>query len=166
MEGTDSRGEQPQIAKKPLNKITKFSSDSSSDDEEDEGDDDAEDQEGNAGQSNDGDGDGILTKENKNGNATAAGADVSDEPRFESKDSEAVDKQTQEHNEGSKTQEADAVEPPLKKQHIEVKSVDKLIEEELAELGDKSKVNRIKSVGFNFVSLYYIFLVSRLCECL
>ncbi|KAK4441429.1 THUMP domain-containing protein 1 [Sesamum alatum] len=80
-----------------------------------------------------------------------------DKQRPENKDGVSVEKQTEENTEKPENQdkqEAEAVEPPVKKQCVEAdapdsgnlpkkvedkKSVDKLIEAELAELGDRSK---------------------------
>ncbi|XP_051120721.1 uncharacterized protein LOC127244292 [Andrographis paniculata] len=145
VDGANSKLVEAEIPVKPLNKITKFTySDSSSDDDED--DDGEDDENGNA--------DG-KKEEGDIGNVDVSndGAKTSDKSGLETKDGELDEKQGQDKKEESENQEAEAVEPPLKKQcveesqlidgnvpkKVENKSIDKLIEEELAELGDKSK---------------------------
>ncbi|KAI3461144.1 hypothetical protein Pfo_017807 [Paulownia fortunei] len=149
VEGTLSKVEQAELSKKPVNKITKFAnSDSSSsgndDDDEDANHDDAKDNHD------------VQTREDENKNVIATGDDGSDNSGLEIKDGISLGKQTQEKKEKPENhdnQEAEVVEPPVKRQcmeadapncgnlskKVEDKSVDKLIEAELAELGDRSK---------------------------
>ncbi|KAK6144072.1 hypothetical protein DH2020_020892 [Rehmannia glutinosa] len=146
VEGTESKVEQAELSKKPLNKITKFaSSDSSSSDN----DDDEDPNHGDAAKDND-----EQTRESENKNVIATSGDASDKSGLETKDDLSLEKQKQEKEEKPENhdkQEAEVVEPPVKRQcmeapkcgnlskKVEDKSVDKLIEAELAELGDKSK---------------------------
>ncbi|GFQ01218.1 thump domain-containing protein 1 [Phtheirospermum japonicum] len=141
LEGKSSKVDQAELSKKPMNKVTKFEySDSSSSDNDDD-DDDAKDNE-------------VQTGEVENKTVIVTGGDVSDKSGVEIKDDVSLEKQAEEEKEKpAENQEAEAVEPPVKKQCVEAdapnsvnvskkaeeKSVDKLIEAELAELGDKSK---------------------------
>ncbi|KAK6138289.1 hypothetical protein DH2020_027980 [Rehmannia glutinosa] len=94
------------------------------------------------------------TRESENKNVIATSGDASDKSGLETKDDLSLEKQTQEKEEKPENhdkQEAAVVEPPVKRQcmespncgnlskKVEDKSVDKLIEAELAELGDRSK---------------------------
>ncbi|KAL3620380.1 hypothetical protein CASFOL_035292 [Castilleja foliolosa] len=141
LEGKSSKVKQAELSKKPANKVTKFEySDSSSSENDD--DDDAKD-------------DDVQTGAVENKTVIATGGDVSDKSGVEIKDDVSLEKKQAEEEEEkpAENQEAEAVEPPVKKQCVEAdatnsvkvskkveeKSVDKLIEAELAELGDKSK---------------------------
>ncbi|PIN13898.1 hypothetical protein CDL12_13480 [Handroanthus impetiginosus] len=157
VDGTESKVEQADQPKKPLNKIIKFaSSDSSSSDDDDDDDDNDDDAKEDNPETND----DVQTSDDKKKDAIATGHDAEKQTRDdENKDAIVTggdaEKQTQENiekPENQKSQEAEAVEPPAKKQCVETdatsrdfpkkvenKSVDKLIEEELAELGDRSK---------------------------
>ncbi|KAG8371007.1 hypothetical protein BUALT_Bualt13G0042300 [Buddleja alternifolia] len=129
VEGKESKAEQTELSTKPLNKIIKFAS-SDSDDDEDENDDPPKDSEN------------AQIKEDKSENQIKDGGSL-----------ETKTEENKEKSENQEKQEAESVEPPVKKQcveenahnhgnlskKVEEKSVDKLIEEELAELGDKSK---------------------------
>lgn len=155
LDGIESKVEQSQLPKKPANKIIKFpDSDSSSSDNDD---DDAED-------NND-----IQTKEDKSKDVIAAGdesaLEVKDGESVEKQTQEKEEKKPEnlENQEGKEEKkpethdnlETEPVEPLVKKRRVEVdafksgnlstkvedKSVDKLIEAELAELGDRGKVS-------------------------
>ncbi|XP_073147267.1 uncharacterized protein [Henckelia pumila] len=151
VEGIESKVEKLKPSVNPLNKVTKFSySDSSSSD--DEGDDENKDPE------DDGQGDGDeLQKNNVDEPVTAVNVDLRDEPGPQNEDDASLEKKTQEIEEKPEdhlNQEAEAVVPPVKKQcvrtgtaesgngsslKVEKKSIDQLIEAELAELADKGK---------------------------
>ncbi|KAL2469894.1 THUMP domain-containing protein [Abeliophyllum distichum] len=153
--GTETTTEQAELSKKPLNKITKFTfSDSSSSDGDDNDEDSKDDH--HEDESN------VRTKEKEeNKPAIATGIDannenlIKDELGHGKEDDISCEKQAQKNKEKTDDQEVEAVEPPAKKQciendalkcrnglsnKVEKKSVDKLIEAELAELGDRSKV--------------------------
>ncbi|KAL0437189.1 UNVERIFIED_CONTAM: hypothetical protein Sradi_0426800 [Sesamum radiatum] len=151
VDGTETKAERAELSKKPLNKITKFTySDSSSDNDDDDDEEDANDDHAD-------DTDDVKTRDDKNKQVATTGGDANDESGPENKDGVSVEKQTEENKEKPENhdnQEAEAVEPPVKKQCVEAdapdsgnlpkkvedkKSVDKLIEAELAELGDRSK---------------------------
>lgn len=157
VEGIESKVEQAELSKKPLNKIIKFSdSDSSGSDGDDADDEDTNN--GDAKDKND-----VQTQEEKGKIVLAAGADGSDDPAPEIKDNQEQQNKENEkpENHDSKETEAEDVEPTAKRQCVEAdapnceklsvkveqKSVDKLIEDELKELGDKSKVSLRQSVG-------------------
>ncbi|KAL2535899.1 THUMP domain-containing protein [Forsythia ovata] len=152
--GTETTTEQAELSKKPLNKITKFTfSDSSSSDDDDNDEDSKDDH--HEDESN------VRTKEKEeNKPAIATGIDannenlIKDELGHRKEDDISCEKQAQKNKEKSDDQEVEAVEPPVKKQciendaskcrnglskKVEKKSVDRLIEAELAELGDRSK---------------------------
>ncbi|KAL0418474.1 UNVERIFIED_CONTAM: THUMP domain-containing protein 1 [Sesamum radiatum] len=108
VDGTETKAEQAELSKKPLNKVTKFTySDSSSDNDDDDDDEDANDDHAD-------DNDDVKTRDDKNKQVATT-----------------VKKQCV---------EADAPDSGnLPKKVEDKKSVDKLIEAELAELGDRSK---------------------------
>lgn len=160
LEDAESKVEQADLPKKPLNKITKFANSDSSGSDNDDDDDKDEAK------------DSHNTAEDKNKNAVASGDDGNDELRHETKNGGPLENQTHTEVEKSENQgikEAEALGPPAKRQctdadvakigslskKVEGKSVDKLIEAELAELGDRSKVSPR-------VSLYFYLLVSHL----
>ncbi|KAK4408297.1 THUMP domain-containing protein 1 [Sesamum angolense] len=151
VDGTETKAEQAELSKKPLNKVTKFTySDSSSDNDDDDDDEDANDDHAD-------DNDDVKIRDDKNKQVATTGGDANDESGPENKDGVSVEKQTEKNKEkpeNHNNKEAEAVEPPVKKQCVEAdapdsgnlpkkvedkKSVDKLIEAELAELGDRSK---------------------------
>lgn len=160
LEDGESKVEQADLPTKPLNKITKFAnSDSSGSDNDDDDDkDEAKDIHN--------------TAEDKIKNAVASGYDGNDELRHETKNGVPLKNQTHTEEEKSENQgikEAEALGPPAKRQctdadaakigslskKVEGKSVDKLIEAELAELGDRSKVSPRVSFYF-FIYLHLI----------
>ncbi|KAL6527839.1 hypothetical protein OROMI_029650 [Orobanche minor] len=138
LEGTEANIKQSEPSKKPLNKVIKFAySDSSSSDD----DDDAKDND-------------VQTEDVESKNVIAPGGDRSDKSGAETTDNVSLQEQAQEEKEkAAENQEAEALEPPVKRQCVEAdapncrnvsnkaedKSIDKLIEAELAELGDRSK---------------------------
>ncbi|XP_073271870.1 uncharacterized protein [Primulina huaijiensis] len=151
VEGIESKVEKLKPSVNPLNKITKFSysESSGSDDEGNDENKDAED---------DGRGDGDeLQKKNVDEPVIAVNIDSRDETGTQNEDDASFKKKTQEIKEKPEdhlNQEAKAVVPHVKKQcvrtgtdesrngsslKLEKKSVDQLIEAELAELGDKGK---------------------------
>lgn len=147
MEGRESNFAESEVSKKPLNKIIKFDSSSSDDDEEE----DANDKQSKGSHD-------LQTEEDENEPILATSGDVSDDSGSKKENTLSVEKQTEGNNEKPENlndPENKAVEQPAKKQcteaadliriavpkKVEEKSVDKLIEEELAELGDKSKVS-------------------------
>ncbi|KAL0370327.1 UNVERIFIED_CONTAM: THUMP domain-containing protein 1 [Sesamum angustifolium] len=150
VDGTETKAEQAELSKKPLNKVTKFTYSDSSSDNDDDDDEDANDDHAD-------DNDDEKTRDDKNKQVATTGGDANDESGPENKDGESVEKQTEKNKEkpeNHNNKEAEAVEPPVKKQCVEAdapdsgnlpkkvedkKSVDKLIEAELAELGDRSK---------------------------
>ncbi|KAL7126942.1 hypothetical protein ABFS83_14G220500 [Erythranthe nasuta] len=142
LEGKESKVGQSELPKKPMNKVIKFAdSDSSGSDNDDD----------NADGNND-----VQTKEDTSTDVIAAGGGENNGTGDEIKDDVSVDKQIDEKTEtleSNENQETETVEPPVKRQCIQEdarnggnlpkvadgQSVDKLIEAELAELGDKSK---------------------------
>ncbi|KAL8480004.1 hypothetical protein ACS0TY_026804 [Phlomoides rotata] len=148
VEGTESKVEQAELCKKPLNKVIKFADSDSSGSESDDADDEDTNND-HAKDKNDG-----LTGADKDKNVPVTSADGSDESAPEIKDNQAQpENEKDEKPENHDKKEAEAVEPPAKRQCVEAdapnsakmptkmeqKSVDKLIEDELKELGDKSK---------------------------
>mgnify|MGYP004703018747 CR=1 FL=1 len=155
MHGAGSNKQQEAIPKQFMNKKTKFVYSDSSEDED--GDDD-------------GIGNNIHRsteeKDLRTDNITDANCEtlVDEKLGSQNEDDSSVQEEIQEHKDGKeevtkkhKFQEGDAGEQPSKTQCVEIssskspnlacskmeeKSVDKLIEAELAELGDKSKVSR------------------------
>ncbi|CAA0815295.1 THUMP domain-containing protein [Striga hermonthica] len=124
MEGSEPKAGHEGLSGKPVNKITKFSYSDSSSSEKDED------------EVTEGD-------EADNKNIVTSSGDGNEKTGAEIKDDVSLEKQAQEEKEKladvrEKT-EIEAVEPPVKRQCVEDKSVDRLIEAELAELGDKSK---------------------------
>ncbi|CAA3006138.1 THUMP domain-containing 1 homolog [Olea europaea subsp. europaea] len=137
----------------PLNKVTKFTYSDSSSSDDDDNDEDSEDD-------HDEDESNVRTKEEDNKPAIATGIVVNNENPIKEElgnqreDDTSSEKEAQENKEKTDDQEVEAVEPSAKKQctendafkcrndisnKIEKKSVDRLIEDELAELGDRSK---------------------------
>lgn len=158
MEGAESKVEQAVLCKKPLNKIIKFTDSDSSGSESDDADDNEDTNNDHAKDKTD-----VQTGANEDEIVLATSAGGSDESTPEIKDDEAQQKsEKNEKPENHDEKEAEAVEPPAKKQCVEAgapnsekiivkteqKSVDKLIEDELKELGDKSKVSLRIFVGF------------------
>lgn len=153
VEGIESKVVKLKPSLNPLNKITKFSfSDSSSSD--DEGNDENKDAE------DDGQRDGDeLQKKNVDEPVIAVNIDSRDKPGPQNEDDASFEKKTQEIKEkpvDHLNQEAEVVVLPVKKQcvrtgtdesgngsslKVEKKSVDQLIDAELAELSDKGKVS-------------------------
>ncbi|XP_073040567.1 uncharacterized protein [Primulina eburnea] len=150
-EGIESKVEKLKPSVNPLNKITKFSySDSSSSDDEDN------DENKDAGDEGRRDGD-ELQKKNADEPVIAVNIDSRDETVSQNEDDASFEKKTQEIEEKPEdhlNQEAKAAVPRVKKQcvrtgtdesgngsslKLEKKSVDQLIEAELAELSDKGK---------------------------
>ncbi|KAL3828219.1 hypothetical protein ACJIZ3_017021 [Penstemon smallii] len=143
LEGSESKVEKEEVSKKPLNKVIKFADSSSSDDDEEE------DANGNAKDDHD-----VQAKEEEK-----KPLDASNDPGHETEDSATLEKQGEENkekHEDQNNQDAEAMEPPAKKQcaeadapnkKVEEKSIDKLIEDELAELRDRSKrrFNKLES---------------------
>ncbi|KAL1538936.1 THUMP domain-containing protein 1 isoform X2 [Salvia divinorum] len=155
------RVEHTEPPKKPSNKITKFASDSSSSDTDDD-DDDKDSNKDDAKNINN-----LEKGEDKDQNAVASTDNGNDELKLETenvvpsenqilteeKKPENQDIKEAEAPENQGIKEAEALGPPAKRQctdsdaanngslskKVETKSVDKLIEAELAELGDKSK---------------------------
>lgn len=146
LEDAEPKVERADLPKKPSNKITKFAdSDSSGSDNDDDDDKDEAKDSHNTG-------------EDKHKSAVASGDDGNDELRHETKNGVPLENQPHTEKEKSENQdikEAEALGPPAKRQctdadpakigslskKVEDKSVDKLIEAELAELGDRSKVS-------------------------
>ncbi|CAI9781295.1 unnamed protein product [Fraxinus pennsylvanica] len=154
LNGTKTTCEQAELSKKPLNKVIKFAySDSSSSDDDDndeDSDDDHHEDESN-----------VRPKEDENKHAIATGTDannenlIKEESGHQKEDGISSEKQAPENKEKTDEQEVIAVEPPAAKKQrmendtlkcrndlsnkVEKKSVDRLIEDELAELGDRSK---------------------------
>lgn len=147
MDDAEPKVEHAEPPKKPSNKITKFAdSDSSGSDNDDDDKDDAKDN------------NNLKTEENKEQNAVASTDNGNDESRLETENAVPTENPTpteKEKPENQDIKEAEALGPPAKRQctnedaanigslskKVETKSVDKLIEAELAELGDKSKVS-------------------------
>ncbi|XP_047964225.1 THUMP domain-containing protein 1 homolog isoform X2 [Salvia hispanica] len=155
------RVEHTELPKKPSNKIIKFASDSSGSDNDDD-DDDKDADKVDAKDINN-----LETGEDNDQNAVASTDNGNDELRLETenvvpsenqalteeKKPEKQDIKESETPENQDNKEAEALGPPAKRQctdadaanngtlskKVETKSVDKLIEAELAELGDKSK---------------------------
>lgn len=165
VDGDDAelRVEHTELPKKPSNKIIKFASDSSGSDN----DDDDDDKDGNK---DDAKVNNLETGDDKDQNAVASTDNGNDELRLEAenvvpsenqalteeKKPEKQDIKESETPENQDVKEAEALGPPAKRQctdadaasngtfskKVETISVDKLIEAELAELGDKSKVSQ------------------------
>ncbi|CAI0412824.1 unnamed protein product, partial [Linum tenue] len=137
-----------ELPSKPQNKKIKFTY--SDDEEEEEGEDDKAEEEEDEKKGN---GDAVKGEDDSSGNGAEAESNttegVSVPTAVECSNVDPVEEKTS--NEGEETKEP-AAEPPVKKQCIETndsegavaakveeKSIDKLIAEELKELGDKSK---------------------------
>ncbi|CAI9785764.1 unnamed protein product [Fraxinus pennsylvanica] len=113
--GTETTIEQAELSKKPLNKVTKFTySDSSSSDDDDN--DEDSDNDHHEDESN------VRTKEEENKPAIATGIVVNNENLIkeesgnQKEDDISSEKEAQENKEKTDGQEAEAVEPPVKKQ--------------------------------------------------
>ncbi|CAA3006137.1 nucleolin 1-like isoform X2 [Olea europaea var. sylvestris] len=151
--GTETTIERAELSMNPLNKVTKFTYSDSSSSDDDDNDEDSEDD-------HDEDESNVRTKEEDNKPAIATGIVVNNENPIKEElgnqreDDTSSEKEAQENKEKTDDQEVEAVEPSAKKQctendafkcrndisnKIEKKSVDRLIEDELAELGDRSK---------------------------
>ncbi|XP_057789954.1 uncharacterized protein LOC131006818 [Salvia miltiorrhiza] len=150
VDDAESKFEHAEPPKKPSNKITKFASDSSGSDNDDD-DDDKDSNKDDAKDKNN-----LETREDKNQSAVASTDNGNDESRLETENAVPPQNQTpteEEKPEHRDTKEAETLGPQAKRQctdadaansgslpkKVETKSVDKLIEAELAELGDKSK---------------------------
>ncbi|CAA2987000.1 THUMP domain-containing 1 [Olea europaea subsp. europaea] len=146
--GTETTSEQAELSKKPLNKVIKFTYSDSSSSDDDDNDDHHEDE------SN------VRPKEEENKHAIATGTDVNnenlikEESGHQKEDGISSEKQAHENKEKTDDQEVIAIESAAAKKQrtendaskcrdlsnkLEKKSVDRLIEDELAELGDRSK---------------------------
>lgn len=155
--GINSKG----IPSKPLNKKIVFASSSSDDDDDD---DDGEEEEVVEGKENDESGE--VGKGAEKQSDTCGDDDASNEQLTDKKSNphdsdnvhcgkgtEGVTGENREDGENHESQSNEAEEPPAKKQcleadaskcvKVEEKSIDKLIEAELEELGDKNKVSEL-----------------------
>ncbi|KAH6834226.1 THUMP domain-containing protein [Perilla frutescens var. hirtella] len=146
LEDAELKVEQAELPKKPVNKITKFASDSSDSDNDDDDDKGSSKDEANDKKS-------LETVEDIDKNAVASGDDESTLGTENGVPLENPTHADKAEPENQDIKEAEALGPPAKRQctdadapdsgslpkKIENKSVDKLIEAELAELGDRSK---------------------------
>ncbi|KAL6563737.1 hypothetical protein OROGR_002696 [Orobanche gracilis] len=159
LEGTEANIEQSEPSKKPLNKVIKFAYSDSSSSDDDVDDDDVDDAKDNDVQTEDVESKNVIStggdpSDVESKNVISTGSDRSDKSGAETKDNVSLQEQAPEEREkATETQEAEALEPPVKRQCVEAeapncrnlsnkaedKSVDKLIDAELAELGDRSK---------------------------
>ena len=176
--GKDSGVKLSMLPNKPMNKKIKFSySDSGSDDDDDDIDDeedksdlhrekDANDENPSNEKSHPQKNDDVC-RENQNKEKADDKTQDGNENQENDADGEKADKNTEDGNEN---QEVDAEEPSAKKQCLETdasthiihekteeKSIDKLIEAELQELGDRNKVKLAEPL--KFASLFCSFLI-------
>lgn len=166
------------IPNKPLNKKIVFAS--SSDDEDDDGDDEVDDEEeGVEGEEKDKEGGEDEKGEGKQSDAckdddgsheslTNKKSDPRDSEKVCSgKEMEALTAENKEDGKNLESQTNEAEEPPAKKQcleadaskcvindKVEEQSIDKLIEAELKELGDKNKVSELAANINIYLPLY------------
>lgn len=174
VQGPDTSSQHTEVAKKSLNKKTKFVYSDSSEDDEEDGDDDNEKSEENLQKSpevEDKPTSAVISELNheilndKNLVHQKEEENSLEDQRQEGKDNE------EENMKNHGNDKTDTGEPPIKKQCVEIdpgkspnlttgkreeKSVDKLIEAELAELGDKSKVSELPVVKVNSSPVHFL----------
>lgn len=154
VQGKDSGIKFSEAPSKPLNKKIKFTySDSSSSDDDDKKEEGENEEHGEEEEE-------VVNEENKSDTRRDDGSHdnpISSISDLQNKDENKTEENTEDHKEGSASKEISAnevEEPPAKKQclgtdssksmisdKVEEKSIDKLIDDELQELKDKSKVS-------------------------